>query len=104
MKKIEVGDILYASWGYSMTLPAWARVIKRTPKMATIVELASEFVTGDWAGGTSMPILDERKRHTEAKTFKVKERDGGEFLDGAKSYGKYWHHWDGEPKYHNHAD
>ena len=104
MKKIETGDVLYASWGLTMTLPSWARVLKRTPKMATILELDSHFVTGDWAGGTSMPILGAVKRHAKPETFKVKERDGGEFLDGARSYAKYWHHWDGEAKYHNHAD
>ena len=65
-------------------------------------------MTGDWAGGTSMPLLDEIDRFAKPETFKVKtddpSRPGVEFLDGAKSYSKLWRVWDGEAKYHNHCD
>lgn len=37
--RIEAGDILAGTWGYSMTLPAFYRVLKRTPAMVEIVKL-----------------------------------------------------------------
>ena len=38
---LAVGDILYSSWGYSMTIVNWYQVIAVTPKMVTVAEIRS---------------------------------------------------------------
>jgi hypothetical protein len=57
---IEVGDILLANWGYDANNPHFFKVIKRTPKQVTIVQLTVETVsyTNDGMGGKMVMPTD----------------------------------------------
>lgn len=53
--EIETGAILYSSWGYSMCLVDFYRVIGRTEKRLYLLELKREIVSGDSWHGEVMP-------------------------------------------------
>lgn len=42
MENINVGDIYYGTWGYSMIIPAFFRVTRKTAKRVEVVELEKE--------------------------------------------------------------
>ena len=96
----KVGDILYSSWGYGMTIVNFYKVTRLigTSKVE-LVEL-SQRKTGDgWAGETvptdtplSTPKVFSVKRSGSADPG-IKVRDSG---DARK--------WDGKPKYYNTLD
>ena len=44
---MQVGDVLYSSWGYDQTNASFYEIVKRTPKMVTLVEVGAEQVWDD---------------------------------------------------------
>ena len=44
--QVKVGDVLAGSWGYSMTLWSFVKVIKVTPKQVVLQELKSQALEG----------------------------------------------------------
>ena len=56
---IHVDDIVYTSWGYSMTLVDFYKVISVGPKSIRIRELESKVVSGDGMVGNIAPIEDK---------------------------------------------
>lgn len=56
--KIKEGDILLANWGYEANNPQFFKVLKRTAKQVTVMEMQSERVSNDnhyLGGGYVMP-------------------------------------------------
>jgi hypothetical protein len=97
-KKIEVGDIMCGTWGYSMTLPQWYKVVKRTNKTVWIVELNETIVSGRRNGyWESMPSdVTHIDYHTGKEILlrrKVKECNG-ECVEA--QYGRHVWVWDGK--------
>ena len=117
----EVGDILFGDVGYSMSIPEWWQVIKKTDKSVTCRRLATDIVEHDGYGqrGTEVPIrgvFDKRGGTVNGKpsdapvTMRVKKWSGQvagwhkEGKDqyyaslGGSRYGHIFSLWDGKPK------
>lgn len=117
----EIGDILFGDVGYSMSIPEWWQVIKKTDKSVTCRRLATDIVEHDGYGqrGTEVPIrgvFDKRGGTVNGKpsdapvTMRVKKWTGqvagwrGEGKDqyyaslGGSRYGHIFSLWDGKPK------
>jgi hypothetical protein len=111
---LEVGDILLANWGYEANNPHFFKVIKRTPKQVTIVQLEVETVsyTNDGMGGkmvipTTKPATwsvwwnnnyKDGEDNTDPVTLKKKVHNNterGEYVELA--YYAYAFKWNGQP-------
>ncbi len=51
-RTVKVGDYLVASWGYDQTNASFFKVTKRTPKMATVIEVEGRYHTDDQDNAT----------------------------------------------------
>ena len=60
MKKIEVNDILFSTFGYEACLARFWKVVGRTAKSLKIAEILDNKQTGTWHDGTSTPIINSR--------------------------------------------
>lgn len=99
--KIKAGDIILSVFHWSMTIPMFFKVIKRTAKTCTIVELDRKAVSNlDGYGQVRMeiPSADECGR---GRVYRIFNGARGEYLkiDGRSSYV-----WDGKPAYANYCD
>ena len=108
---LQVGDILLANWGYDANNPHFFKVVKRTPKQVTIVQLKAETVsyTNDGMGGkmvipTTEPATwsvwwdNNNNDNGEPVTLKKKVHTNtqrGEYVELA--YYAYAFKWDGQP-------
>jgi hypothetical protein len=109
LPSLQIGDILLANWGYDANNPHFFKVIKRTLKQVTIVQLKVETVsfTNDGMGGkmvipTTEPatwsVWWDNNSNGEPVTLKKKiHSDGvrGEYVKLA--YYAYAFLWDGKP-------
>jgi hypothetical protein len=80
---IEKGTILYASWGYSMTLVDFYQVVEVKGKSLIMVEeIGGEVVTGQ-AGYYGTVKADPTKRTGNIyKAFMKKDKNGNEYIKG----------------------
>lgn len=101
----KVGDILYSSWGYSMTIVDFYKVIKVSPsgKSITLQKLEDEVVDGE-AGyqGYVMPSSYEDRREKPIKNKRVSPSRDGYSVKINQSANAY--KWDGKKKYFNRMD
>jgi len=58
----NVGDILCGTWGYSMTIPAFYKIIKKTNKTFILKELEEKLVSGHYNGSWESVASDKEKR------------------------------------------
>ena len=123
----EVGDILFGDVGYSMSIPEWWQVIKKTDKSVTCRRLATDIVEHDGYGqrGTEVPIrgvFDKRGGTVNGKpsdapvTMRVKKwssqvsgwhqegKDQYYASLGGSRYGHIFSLWDGKPKEFDYYD
>lgn len=63
----EVGDIICGTAGYSMVLPRWFKIIKRTNKQFTCVRLKGKVVSGHKNGQWQEIPTDEEYDNEEYK-------------------------------------
>lgn len=99
-RELEVGDILACSFGYSMTLVQFYRVVKLVGNQSVrLEELSSNLESNDngWSGykvpdlnGSTEP-LDSTYRVQRGTTVKISDS-------------QYAHKWDGKPMYYNSLD
>lgn len=88
----EVGDILYGTWGYSMNIPIFYKILKRTAQSFTIVELPKKLVSGHYNSYHFEEVPDENKPIKEKpKTVRIK-KFGGLAVDRT-----YLRKWNGKP-------
>jgi hypothetical protein len=94
--KPKVGDILYSSWGYSMT-------IVDSGKSVTVQKLTDHVVEGE-AGyeGYSMPSPHEDRRYSPVKNKRVSPDPRGYSIRIDRDRNAY--KWDGKKKYFNRMD
>jgi hypothetical protein len=72
-KQIQIGDILVCSWGYSMSLNTFYKVISKKGKATfNIVKLNNIILTGGGYAGTEKPDVDS---HTN-QFFTVRLKKG----------------------------
>lgn len=102
----KVGDILSCTWGYSMTLVDFYKVIKVSPsgKSVTVQRLASDCVEGH-AGyeGYVMPSPHPHSLNEVHKNKRIKPAYGGGY--GVKiTDSQYASLWNGKKEYFNRMD
>jgi hypothetical protein len=100
----KVGDILYSSWGYNMTLVDFYKVTAVSPsgKSITLQQLQAEIVSGDHWSGHVMPSRHEDRREKSIKNKRVKPSRDGYSVKINSSANAY--KWDGKEKYFNRLD
>ena len=103
-KDIEVGDIVYANVGYSMSLPTFGVVVKRTPCTYVIEELPTVRFGSDRYGqqGLELPVLDGTAQHKRANRRARSNRFSK--IGGLRWDGHYARFWDGKAKWYDFMD
>lgn len=125
MDTLKVGDILFESWGATMTLVSWFKVTKVSPKSVEVTELQSDQTSDGYGTGTCVPSdipametdYDSEpapsgwrpKKPVTGRLLRKEygSKDGTEmvFWRGTVGIRKYTcRKWDGHPKPYNHND
>ena len=105
---IQKDDILVDSWGYSMQLVDYYKVISTTAKTAKVVEIGSRTESG--SDGYSGYCVPEPSIIKSIQEYRVFERNGkwagGDYYVGKVDGGRkgHLHKWDGKARYFNHLD
>jgi len=103
--EIRVGDILAGTWGYSMIIPCFYRVIKVTPTGCKVIQLDKRMVQSTDGGyfqqGYEMPLRDTIQR---GATEKLARYDGDCYKIGSRSTAEYIRPWDGKPIWADYMD
>lgn len=97
------GDILYGTFGYSMTIPVFYKVIKRTNLQFTVVKLSKKIVSGH-RNGDFYEVPDDTKLEKDLKGTQYRGRIRKKGKNILKIDDVYCHLWDGEPVYGNDLD
>jgi hypothetical protein len=98
------GDILYASWGSTMTLVDFYFVTGTKGKTTVILApLADRIVSGDGWSGKKVPTL-ERASGRDGQTFDARCTVRGKSISVKVHHGARAILWDGKPKYFNTMD
>lgn len=93
----QIGDILCGTWGYSMTLPEWYQIVKKTPKGFGVVELSSKIIKGSRNGQwEEIPDESKREKDLQGKVINCRIKKYG----GLKIENTWVHLWDGETPLH----
>lgn len=93
---VEVGDILYSSWGYDQTNVDFYRVIKRTKASIKLEELQYRSIESGDMSGSVVPIDHAiASSDVDGKTFRISNY--GPICKISDSQRAYL--WDGKPKY-----
>ena len=105
----EVGDIIHTSWGYSMTLNSFYRVMRVTAKTVWLRELEKVTVipeTGVNHGycGQEVPTHDISPRGEETRHRVLPGPSWRPDEPTVKTEHGYAEKWDGEPKHFNTLD
>ena len=95
----DVGDILAGTYGYSMTLPRFFKIVKRTPSQFTLVRLRGKIVSGHRNGQWEEVATDEEYG---GKPVICRLRKGRSSLK-VDNY-VYVKLWDGKPLYGDDMD
>ena len=102
----KIGDILSCTWGYSMTIVDFYKVIKVSPsgKSVTVQRLASDCIEGH-AGyeGYVMPSAHAHHYNETYKNKRIKSAYNGGY-EIKISDCQYASLWDGKKKYFNRID
>lgn len=112
------GSILVSSWGYSMVLTTWVRVVEAGAKTLLVEEINSRSANDEERVGLSklgfmqnytMPTDQARMRNGETvKQFRLYKRGSGDCEFSGKPTGMssklYFKVWNGKPQFEDHCD
>lgn len=112
--------ILVATWGYSMVLSTWVKVLKVSPKTLLVVEIHSRNATPEemkanklsepgYLQSYVMPTDDARVRQSEEvaipfRLYKNKSTEGYHGKPSGMSTTLYFDEWNGKPVHEDHCD
>jgi len=94
----EVGDIIVATFSYSMTIVKFYEIIKRTNKSFTLRQLKDKVVKGDGMQGEMVAIEGEYEKGEKDVIARINKFGSVKF----DSY--YCNRWDGKPVWFSHLD
>lgn len=96
----KVGDILAGTWGWSMTIPAFFKVVKVTAKRLLLEEYDGRMVSSDGYGqqGYEMPDF------TRSRGEKYGRIEGDYVVVGSRSETVLLKMWDGKPVWADYMD
>lgn len=93
----EVGDILCGTWSYTMTIPYFYKILKKTGKSFTIIELPKKLVSGHYNSYHFEEVPDETKE-PKGKPKNVRIRNVSWDKYGVVAADKInLRKWDGKP-------
>lgn len=109
IKENMIGKILHCSWGYSMTINEYVKVIKQTEKSLIVQECYAEVKDDNGMGSGRASTNGQIMK--DAQPFSIKLRERVDYqgqthrslignMPGNSSAG-YWQEWDGKESYHN---
>ena len=103
-QEIKVGDILVCSWGYSMSLVDFYKVVKVTAKSAFLLKMGNKTVEHDSYGMYSR-VMPSEICTTDKPLMRRIQRShyDGELYCKITDY-QYARKWDGQSKYFNDND
>lgn len=106
MEKVKEGDILYTTWGATMILVQFYKVMKTTPKTVVVKELKAKVAenTG-FLRGTEVPtdeFTDDRKNRLDSD-LRLYYR-GDSIISKKAGFTRFYQKWDGKPVYFDHCD
>ena len=93
IKRFEIGDIIYYSWGYDQTNVDFFQVVKVTEKSVNIREISSKTIENGFMSGNTTAIKDAFKGN-ETLTKRIKEYNNKPYVSFAYGVGSLW---DGSP-------
>lgn len=108
----KIGDIVTATWGYSMTIVDFYEVIRVTPSKVELRQLQQREEMTGFLSGETIPIPGEYAPYNngpysmqEGQLCKVRP-DGLIVIPSHPGAGdhNYGHKWNGQPKTFNHCD
>jgi len=94
MKKFEVGDIIYYSWGYDQTNVDFFQVVVVREKSISIRPIMSKENETGFMSGNSMPIKDAFKGEPMTKRVNKFDYNGNPYISFDYGCGCLW---DGSP-------
>lgn len=115
---IQVGDIYFSSWGATMAMMTFFKVVKRTKQFVTLRVLDQLETHDDMFAGTTMPldefenrsnVYDDERFEDEngfvygQRTVKVNPDGSGSAVLRYKSF-MWCYPWDGRKKFFDHCD
>ena len=112
---IQVGDIFHSSWGPTMVMNTYWRVVKRTAKTVTLRELQTVQHCTGFLSGDEYPIdeyvdsesmYDSRRTEVDGKFYSQVTRrldPNGSMTIKVESF-QYARPWDGKPDSYDHCD
>lgn len=87
----DEGDILSGTFCYNMTIPYFYKVIKKTAKTFTLIELPKKLASGHYNGLFSEVPDDSKEPKAKPKTVRI-NKWGSLFIGRV-----HLHLWDGKP-------
>lgn len=94
---VQVGDILTCTWGYSMTLVDFYKVIERKKASIKLVNLKDIIVDGDGMSGKVVPTNEtEPDQYVDGKLFRIGTKWSKDIVCQVNGHSVYY--WDGKPK------
>ena len=100
---VAVGDILTCSWGYSMSLVDYYKVIERKAKSIKLAKLQNKILTGGGYSGTCMPSEEiKRDQYVDGKLFRIGCKWSKDVVCQINGHSVYY--WDGKPDDYDHMD
>ena len=102
-QEVEVGDIIYTVWGYSMVLVDFYQVAERKKASIKLEKLQTVIVDGDGMQGTSAPIdKPDERNDIDGKLFRIGTKYDKKAVCQINGHTAYY--YDGEPKSFDHMD
>lgn len=97
---VEVGDILFTSWGYDMTIVEFYRVKEKTKSSIKLEALQSKTQGSGLSSQTVIPIDKVVSDFVDGKIFRI-SKNGSQVC---KIDGHYAYYWTGKPMNVNYYD
>lgn len=101
---IKVGDILAGTWGYSMVIPCFYKVIKLTEKRAKVIELGRRMVSDDGYGQRGYEVPTDYPKDWGKEEQARPYKDGEYWLVGSRYSLRFLSKWDGKPIWADYMD
>ena len=79
----DVGDILWGTFGYNMTLPMFFKIIKKTPSGFTTVKLSKKLVDGAYnssGGFYEVPDDSQLEHDLKGKQYRTIIKPGKKYI------------------------
>lgn len=96
----QIGDILAGTWGWSMTIPAFFKVVRKTEKRLVLEEYDGRMISSDGYGQQGYEVPD----FTRSMGERMGRIDGNYVIVGSRYNTILLKKWDGNPVWADYMD